>query len=162
MTTSSARAAEILAARNITDEAFLEATALLASRLGVPLEEMEAGVSVGLEGSQGLAETAPRGEPGDLRSDPEAPALLFNWFRHVPSRVPDLRVWGLSAQIEGFFDPASGRELPEGWGWDCRDRVLALNEALRSRAAWVPDFESAVEEAHEAVRRWLDSLALGA
>lgn len=113
-------AAGLLAARRLSDERFFEATALLATRFD-------------------------RSSPlGDLRSDPESPAVFFAWFAHARSRAPDMRVWDLSCAVNKFFDPESGLYLPHEWPWDARDRLLSLNELLRALPGWRLAFERAL------------------
>lgn len=99
---------------------------------------------------------------GELLDHAEAPQLLYDWFRHAHIRVPDLRVWSLSCRLESVFDPCSGISLPEHWPWDARDRLLALNAALRARSVWEPMFEAAIEESKLALRQWIDWLVLEA
>lgn len=134
MITAAALAASMLAADAIDDDCFFEATALLDTRFGR------------------------RSLHGDLRSDPEAPQLLFDWFRHAKPRVPDFRVWQLSCRVERFLDPGSAHSLPAHWGWDARDRLLALDAGLRARPEWTAAFLRAADDVDEAVRRWLDCL----
>lgn len=114
------RTAQLLAPERVSDELFFEATAQLDERLNR------------------------HGEHGDLRCDAAAPKALNVWFRHAAERVPDFRVWDLSCQIAGFFDPCSGLALPQSWPWDTRDRVLALNEALRASGEWRGAVEAAL------------------
>ncbi len=120
MNNTATLSASMLACESIDDERFFEATALLATRFDR------------------------RSEFGDLRSDPEAPQLLFDWFVHAEQRVPDPRVWDLSCQILDYFDPDFGLYLPHEWPWDTRDRLLRLADRLRARVEWVPVFERAV------------------
>lgn len=134
MKTAAARAASMLAADAIDDECFFEATALLDTRFDR------------------------RSSHGDLRTDVEAPQLLFDWFMHAKYRVPDFRVWQMSRKVERFLDPSSAHSLPVHWGWDTRDRLLALDAGLRARPEWTAAFLRAADDVDEAVRRWLDSL----
>ncbi len=134
MITAAALAASMLAADTIDDECFFAATALLDTRF------------------------ERHSSQGDLRDDAEAPQLLFDWFRHAGSRVPDFRVWQFSCRVERFLDPASEHSLPVRWGWDARDRLLALDAGLRARPEWTGAFLRAADDVDEAVRRWLDCL----
>lgn len=77
-----------------------------------------------------------RSEGGDLRTDEGMPEMLYYWFRHASSRVPDFRVWDVGCQILEFFDPEFGLYLPDEWGFDARHRILGMNDALRSRDEW--------------------------
>ena len=120
MSHATALAAGLLARHRVSDEQFFEATALLATRF---------------DRSSSL---------GDLRSDGEAPAVLFAWFAHARSRAPDLRVWDLSCAVNQFFDPGFGLYLPHEWPWDTRDRVLAMSAGLRALPEWRPAFERAL------------------
>lgn len=120
MTTAATLSASILALEAVDDDSFYEATELLSTRFNR------------------------RSEYGDLRSDAEAPQLLFDWFAHAYSRVPDFRVWDLSCQINHYFDPEFGLYLPRDWPWDTRDRLLSLNDELRSRPEWTRVFERAL------------------
>lgn len=120
MAHAAALAAGLLALPRISDERFFEATALLATRFDRS------------------------GTLGDLRSDPEAPAVLLAWFAHARSRAPDLRVWDLSCAVNQFFDPEFGLYLPHDWPWDARDRLLALSAGLRALPEWRPAFERAL------------------
>lgn len=131
MSSAAALSAVMLAGSDMSDEQFFGATALLSTRC---------------EGS---------GDRGDLRSDDEAPQLLFDWFRHALLRVPDLRVWDLNCQIQEYFTPASGHYLPQHWPWDTRDRVLALCDQLQSLPDWVPVFERELMAPSEASIRAL-------
>ena len=120
MSHATALAAGLLARPRVSDEQFFEATALLATRF---------------DRSSSL---------GDLRSDGEAPAVLFAWFAHARSRAPDLRVWDLSCAVNQFFDPGFGLYLPHEWPWDARDRVLSLSAGMRALPEWRPAFERAL------------------
>ena len=120
MSHAAALAAGLLARPRVSHEQFFEATALLATRF---------------DRSSSL---------GDLRSDGEAPAVLFAWFAHARSRAPDLRVWDLSCAVNQFFDPGFGLYLPHEWPWDTRDRVLAMSAGLRALPEWRPAFERAL------------------
>lgn len=120
MTTAAELCATLLSSTLIDDERFFEATALLATRFDR------------------------RGDMGDLRSDEAAPGVIYAWFSHADERVPDLRVWDLSCQIEAFFDPECGLVLPSSWLWDTRDRLLRMNARLRARSAWRSVFERAL------------------
>lgn len=117
MTSAATLAAAILAEKTLSDERFFQATALLATRFDR------------------------HSEFGDLRSDDAAPQLLMNWFAHARLRVPDMRVWDLTCQINHYFDPDFGLYLPHDWPWDVRDSSLWLSEHLRDRPEWVPVFE---------------------
>lgn len=134
MSNAATLSAVVLSATKITDDHFFEATEVLSSRL-------DSG-----------------GKPGDLRSDDEAPQILFDWLRHASARVPDFRVWALSSQLDAFLDPCSGIPFPGHWPWHTRDRLVGLNAELRANLAWAPAFEAATDEANEAVRRWLECL----
>lgn len=132
------RAAEVLACWQIDDEQFFEVTGLLAARF------------------------AQRDPDRDFRYEPAAPAVFYDWFRHAGERVPDFRVWHLSAQLERFLDPAGGLTFPRNWPWYTRDRLFDCNVALRSRTAWVPAFNAAASEVSDATEQWFDSLRLTA
>lgn len=120
MANAATLSAAILASPSLSDDRFFEATALLSTRFDR------------------------RSEFGDLRSDREAPQVLFDWFAHANSRIPDLRVWRTLCQVDDFFDPITGLYLPSEWQWDTRDRLLGLSEALRMNSQWVPVFERAL------------------
>lgn len=122
MTSAATLSSVMLAGRVISDEQFFGATALLSTRFDQ------------------------YSDSGDLRSDREAPQLLFDWFGHAQMRVPELRVWDLTCQVHRFFDTDSGLYLPHSWPWDTRDRVLEQCDSLRDRAEWQPVFERALTE----------------
>lgn len=117
MTSAATLSAVMLSGKVMSDEQFFGATALLSTRLDR------------------------HSHRGDLRSDDEAPKVLFDWFAHANLRVPDLRIWDLGCQIHEYFDPDSGLYLPRHWPWDARDRLLESSDRLRSRPEWVPVFE---------------------
>lgn len=121
MTSAASLSAIMLAGREVSDEQFFGATALLSTRL-------EMG-----------------GSRGDLRTDAAAPMLLFDWFAHADARVPDLRVFDLNCQLRKFFEVDSGLCLPRAWPWDTRDRVLELSDRLSARAEWASVFARAIE-----------------
>lgn len=118
--TATNHAAGLLSGPEVPDAHFYEVTALLATRFD------------------------PCGPYADLRYDREAPGLLFDWFDHAAARVPDLRVWDLTCQVNGFFAPESGLTLPTHWPWDARERLLDRSHLLRSRPEWVAVFEQAL------------------
>lgn len=122
MTSAAGLAAIMLAGRDVSDEQFFGATALLSTRLD------------------------PGSSHGDLRADAAAPKLLFDWYAHSDARVPDLRVFDLNCQLHQFFEADSGLCLPLGWPWDTRDRLLELSERLRVRDEWEPVFARAIEQ----------------
>lgn len=101
-----------LAAPALSDEQFFAATALLSTRFDA------------------------RGAHGDIRSDPEAPAVLDCWFKHANARAPDLSIWQLTCQVHRFFESDRGRVLPLHWPWDAREHILSLNDHLRASTAW--------------------------
>lgn len=120
MTNAATLSAVMLAGPAMSDDQFFGATALLSTRFDRC------------------------GERGDLRSDIEAPRLLFDWFKHARLRVPDLRVWDLNCQVHEYFDPEAGLYLPQHWQWDARDRLLESSELLSRRPEWQPVFERAL------------------
>lgn len=120
MSSATALAASLLAGAEITDDHFYIATALLITRL------------------------EPSKASGDVRVDPEAPKVLFDWFRHARARCNDMRVWSANCAIHQFFEPDRGAYLPGDWAWDTRDLLLEASDYLCERFEWLPVLEQAI------------------
>lgn len=110
-----------LAASELSDERFYEATDQLSRRFDR------------------------RSPDGDPRTDDSAPGVLHDWFRHAEQRVPDFRVWRLGCRIMDYFDPEFGLYLPWDWPASTREAVLEKNRALRARPPWEAAVRSAME-----------------
>lgn len=111
------RAAQLLSSPSISDEEFFEASGYLSTRFDRRSADL------------------------DIRRDESAPQILYDWFRHARSRVPDFRVWSFGCLIENFFDIDFGLYLPVGWS---HSHMLSLNESLRTDPKW----EDAVRKAY--------------